>query len=66
MAIYRGARKYAVTMVNLEISTGNQNLDLETMAHEGEPRSCPSGMRNSGRGGAPSSPSWDHEVVFST
>ena len=24
--IYRGARKYAVTMVNLEISTGNQNL----------------------------------------
>ena len=26
MAIYRGARKYAITMGNLEISTGNQNL----------------------------------------
>ena len=26
MWIYRGARKYAVTMGNLEISTGNQNL----------------------------------------
>ena len=30
MAIYRGARKYAVTMGNLEISTGNQNLGQAT------------------------------------
>ena len=32
MAIYRGARKYVVTMGNLEISTGNQNLDSESLA----------------------------------
>ena len=30
MVIYRGVRKYAVTMENLEISTGNQNLDSDT------------------------------------
>ena len=35
MAIYRGARKYAVTMGNLEISTGNQNLGLDTSGHHG-------------------------------
>ena len=29
MTIYRGARKYVVTMGNLEISTGNQNLGYD-------------------------------------
>ena len=32
MGIYRGARKYAVTMGNLEILTGNQNIGHDPIA----------------------------------